>query len=929
MELRDVLARLKGAVDQGAGQYMAQCPAHDDKRASLAVRMGEKGIVLHCLAGCDTRDVVTALGIQMQDLFREEGCRAKPAGGREGRQRPAGAVDAGAKAQPEGGQKEKEKEKVRATPFQVGGVYTARASDPQTGEMVRQKETITRVYEYTDAAGEPVLQVARTERKSFPVIHREGGEWFWGDGGHTAILYHLPRLLEGVKAGQRVFLVEGEKDVESLEGLGFTATTNKGGAGKWKESLSALLVGARVVIIPDLDEPGQKHGRLVALELQKSAREVRLMNLRKLDAALPEKGDVSDLIEKLGPLAARRALEQAAERATLMSRIVDDSGYAEYFDGIHGFSVQNGCICHLKNGDWSPLCNFTALPTEEIVRDDGQGDLATSFRVVGWAGDGRRLPEVVVSAEAFSQMTWPLKRWGLAANIRSGNGVKERLREAIQAAGDRSALRKVAYVHTGWRTINGKPVFLHGGGAIGDEEAVVELDYGFNRYDLSGVVRGEALAMAPRACADYCAIQTLLLMGVAGARVGVPLVGYMFLSPLKHFLMKAGRRPSFIPFLRGRTGSGKSVMASLALNHFGRDFSYDAAHPASFDDTANAIGLKLFVLKDMPLLIDDYHPEENPLRRRAMEDVAQRVSRMIGDGARRSRMRNDATGQEDKPARGLCIQTGEDLPRVTESGVARMYVIDLGKGDVPLGSPLLAQLQQAARDGVFTQTMRGYIEWLRERYDEMPEALDLRFAELLDEALRRVKGAHARIPPVAAFLMLGLDTMLRYMTDAGVVPQSGREGALEGWWEAVLANTQKQVAEMADDKPTKIFCDTLRELIDSGRVVVEDLISRRGDLPGVIGCFDKDFYYLNPGQTFGAVQRSLNEQGTSFPLGKNMTLKLLADEGLIMRDPATGKNVRQLNRAGLRAWVMWMPARVLDRGYQTQMEIKEEGGARE
>lgn len=679
MELGDVLSRLKGAVDQGGGQYIAQCPAHDDRRASLAVRMGEKGIVLHCLAGCSTTDVVAALGISMQDLFLESGQAGKPV------KRSAGVKAAKAETKPP-------KEKIKAAPFEVGGSYTARATNPETGELEKRKETITRVYEYTDEQGEPILQVARTERKSFPVIHLDKGSWWWGDGGHTAILYHLPRLKEAIAKNQRVFLVEGEKDVESLEALGFYATTNKGGAGKWKDSVSQQLAGARVVIIPDLDEPGYKHGRLVAMELSKLAREVRVMNLRKLDKELPDKGDVSDLIEKLGTLAARKALEEAAERATLLSRLVDDSGYAEYYEGIHGFSVQNGCICHLKNGDWSPLCNFTALPTEEIIRDDGQGDLATSFKVVGWAGDGRRLPEVVVGAEAFAQMAWPLKKWGLAANIRSGNGVKERLREAIQAAGDRSALRKVAYVHTGWRLINGKPVFLHGGGAIGDEDVVVELDYGFNRYDLSGVVRGPALDMDRKARMEYCALQTLQMMSVAGARVGVPLVGYMFLTPLKHFLQKEGHRPSFIPFLRGRTGSGKSVMASLVLNHFGRDFSYDAAHPASFDDTANAIGLKLFVLKDMPLLIDDYHPEENPLRRRAMEDVAQRVSRMIGDGARRSRMRNDATGQEDKPARGLCIQTGEDLPRVTESGVARMYVIDLMKGDVPLGSGELSRL---------------------------------------------------------------------------------------------------------------------------------------------------------------------------------------------------------------------------------------------
>lgn len=910
MELRDVLARLKGAVDQGGGQYMAQCPGHEDKRASLSLRMGEKGIVMHCLAGCQTPDVLKAMGLTMKDLFLDGDRPVRKARGK---------ADAG--TQMEAAPPSVPKKKTSAKPFVVGGSYSARAVDPESGETIRREETITRVYEYTDLEGKPLLQVARTDRKSFPVIHLDAGSWYWGDGGHGAILYHLPRLQEGIAQHQRIYLVEGEKDVEALEGLGLYATTNKGGANKWRSEISRQLIGARVVIIPDLDDSGRKHGRLVAKELEGFCREVRILNLRKLEKELPEKGDASDLVEKLGKEKARNLLEEAAATAPLMSRIVDDSAYAEYFDGLRGFSVQNGCICHFKNEAWQPLCNFTALPTEEIIRDDGQGDLSTTFKVAGWAGDGRRLPEVVITAEAFAQMSWPLKKWGLAANIRSGNGVKERLREAIQAAGDRSALRKIAYVHTGWRKINGKPVYLHGGGAIGEEEVVVDLDYGFNRYDLSGLVRGPGLEMSARQRDEYCATQSLMLMRVAGQRVGVPLVGYMFLTPLRHFLMKAGHRPSFIPFLRGRTGSGKSVMASLVLNHFGRDFSYDAAHPASFDDTANAISLKLFVLKDMPLLIDDYHPEENPQRRRAMEDVAQRVSRMIGDGAKRSRMRNDATGQEDKPARGLCIQTGEDLPRVTESGVARMYVIDLGKGDVPLGDPELTRLQQMARDGVFSQTMRGYITWLMEQYDELPERLSERYSSLLAEALTRVEGAHARIPPVVAMLMLGLQTFSDYLVKLGAMTASAQDGAMEGWWEAVLSNTRKQVAEMGDDKPTKIFTDTLRELMDSGRVITEHIQERQGLLPGIIGWRDKENYYLNPGLTFAAVQRALSDQGSSFPLGKNMTLKLLADEGMILRDPGSGKNVRQLNRSGVRAWVMWMPRQVLDLQEQQEMDL--------
>jgi hypothetical protein len=52
------------------GSWTARCPAHDDKGPSLAVREGEDGrVLLHCFAGCETANVLGALGMGMTDLF--------------------------------------------------------------------------------------------------------------------------------------------------------------------------------------------------------------------------------------------------------------------------------------------------------------------------------------------------------------------------------------------------------------------------------------------------------------------------------------------------------------------------------------------------------------------------------------------------------------------------------------------------------------------------------------------------------------------------------------------------------------------------------------------------------------------------------------------------------------------------------------------
>ena len=40
--------------------YLAQCPGHEDKTASLSVAQGNKGAVLRCHTGCEAEAIVAA-----------------------------------------------------------------------------------------------------------------------------------------------------------------------------------------------------------------------------------------------------------------------------------------------------------------------------------------------------------------------------------------------------------------------------------------------------------------------------------------------------------------------------------------------------------------------------------------------------------------------------------------------------------------------------------------------------------------------------------------------------------------------------------------------------------------------------------------------------------------------------------------------------
>jgi len=291
MNAEDFVSRLDGVEVHGDGAWMATCPAHGDTAASLSVRAGDDGRPLvTCHGGCDTLDVVQAMGLGMKDLFTDE-----PSSG-------------GAPASPA-------KPRKPATPKK-----RAPLGDP------------TEVYDYTDEEGALLYQALRYEPKTFRQRRPDGkGGWSWSMKGQRLVLYRLPEVLKAIELDQRVYVVEGEKDAETGMALGITATSNVAGskAGVWKPEYSEVLRGADVVLIPDRDpdtrhddkrdrdvihRAGQQHMARVARSLHGVAGSVKVLEL-------PIK-DLTDWVEQMG--GTRDALE-----ALVRAEGVEPIAYAE------------------------------------------------------------------------------------------------------------------------------------------------------------------------------------------------------------------------------------------------------------------------------------------------------------------------------------------------------------------------------------------------------------------------------------------------------------------------------------------------------------------------------------------------------------------------------------------------------------------------
>ena len=68
----DLVSRLEKARKTAPGEWVACCPAHDDRSPSLSVKdCGDGRLLLHCFAGCHAGDVVACLGMSLADLMPE------------------------------------------------------------------------------------------------------------------------------------------------------------------------------------------------------------------------------------------------------------------------------------------------------------------------------------------------------------------------------------------------------------------------------------------------------------------------------------------------------------------------------------------------------------------------------------------------------------------------------------------------------------------------------------------------------------------------------------------------------------------------------------------------------------------------------------------------------------------------------------------
>lgn len=324
--------------------------------------------------------------------------------------------------------------------------------DPESAsqdDRQRSKREITKTYDYTGPQGELIYQVCRIEwqdgdkRKKTFIQRRptpEGdGHWIWGlsagefvqsrkgdwyqltddrqdwDGARRKIetaaehgLYRRVEFNELKSTDEPVFILEGEKDVDTARGFNLVATTNSGGARHWRPDHAEMFAGLDVVIPVDNDDAGRDRGEIIAKSLRRIARSVRVLDWAAAWPDAPKGADLTDWKEQRGGTAESLAQIVAGLQPWTPRPFESRFGLIMWGD-------------HAQPGEEYEYLVEDLIPTREPVLIQGESQSGKSFKTMGLALAGAQ------GVEFFGHRVF--KPFGVVyCAYEAGKGFRARLR---------------------------------------------------------------------------------------------------------------------------------------------------------------------------------------------------------------------------------------------------------------------------------------------------------------------------------------------------------------------------------------------------------------------------------------------------------------------------------------------------------------------
>jgi hypothetical protein len=478
------------------------------------------------------------------------------------------------------------------------------------------------------------------------------------------------------------------------------------------------------------------------------------------------------------------------------------------------------------------------------------------------------------------------------AILAAGMGAKDHARAAIQyLSGD--IAHHTVYTHTGWRRIGGAWFYVHCDGAIGYDglydSVKVKLPKNLAAFRLPEPPAGKRLKNA--------VLASLRVLDLAPHSSTVPLFGAIWRSVLG---------PSdFSLHATGPTGTFKTSLAALAMQHFGAGFDVRQL-PGAWSSTANSNAALQFTLKDALFLIDDFVPGGSRADVDRLHRDADRIFRGQGNNAGRGRLGRDGISLRDaNPPRGLTLSTGEDIPR-GQSLASRVWLLEFSPGDVNIHK--LAECQADAAAGVYAEAMAGFLQWLAPQYASLKQCLPDLIKKYRGKAT--CEGQHNRTPEITANLNLGIKYFLWFAVHVKALTEAMAKEIRRDAWVALLKCASAQTRGQGSEEPAQHFMALVASALSSGDAALAN--AQTGRQPSetrgrLVGWIADDFVLLEPEAAYAMANRLAEQQGQGLPVRKHTMWKRLRERGFLARH-GNGHNTVQWTVGGARRRVLCLRA---------------------
>ena len=522
------------------------------------------------------------------------------------------------------------------------------------------------------------------------------------------------------------------------------------------------------------------------------------------------------------------------------------------------------------------VANFIAWTAEERKLSDVNKPLNRfTFLVSGLLLKNRQiLDQIEVNGNEICSFNWLNRQWGIAPRIEPKE--KTHFTTVFHIISRCKASQREIFTRTGWHQIDKEWRYLLPETNLGASSYCKDVECNLSaenlkRFKLPATTNDQGAALS--------AMRNLLNIG--SSHIAASVFASICLPPLGEHFRQMNQPLNFIEFFKGESNCGKSSLSLLTLSAFG-NFDNNS-YPLSFEDSYAAMLPIISAMKDVPCVIDDFHPVSTPGQSTAeMNRLADKLSRLVGDGNMGKR-----ANKEILQPKTFAIASGEMLPNI-KSGLKRYLVINMKASDLDYHGNFRQSLAEVS---ILQEAVSVYIRWIAKNWDHVQHQVKELYA-----CRKKSYASKQSIRPVesAAMLATGFEIGLLFLQEHAAIDQDDLcniRASADKAFEKIL---EENLALHSETKEADLFIETLLDLLNGGQAVLLEKKANRRMPSKCIGFFDDNNVYLLTEQSYSVAKKALEKKLMGELLPQKELWKDLASCGYIDFDPIRKRHTRQV-----------------------------------